>query len=253
MRAVFAIALGGLAAAQTPAVFDATRVALSPPKIVAEIDTAKIKGELVWLAWSNDGATLYLKSAEFDRWRNERARHHLVPATGGTLTATDGTPIWAAGYWMWKSGTSAPGVPEMKFDTETQTQMTTAVGTVRDGGLSQSRGDPSQTQVDADYASAQQVARVTIKLKGLVIAQSTNKAVPPGFVWGWAPAPVGGLAFVDGKKRLVLLDRMGRTIEVPGATDVLLPAWSPDGTRLAYLQKKDKKKYVLNVVEVGTR
>ena len=46
---------------------------------------------------------------------------------------------------------------------------------------------------------------------------------------------------------------MGRTIEVPGATDVLLPAWSPDGTRLAYLQKKDKKKYVLNVVEVGTR
>ena len=141
----------------------------------------------------------------------------------------------------------------MKFDTETQTQMTTAVGTVRDGGLSQSRGDPSQAQATADYASAQQVATVTIKLKGKVIAQSVNASVAPGLLWSWAPAPIGALAYVDSRKRLVLIDRVGQTVEFAGATDVLLPAWSPDGTRLAYLQKKDKKRYVLNVVEVGLK
>jgi len=254
MRAVLLIALvGQVAVVQTPAVFDVTRVALSPPKVVAEIDTGKVKGELVGLAWSDDGATFYLRSAEFDRWRNERAQHHLVPATGGTLTATDGMPPWAAGYWMWKSGSSAPGVPEMKFDTETETQMATAVGSVRDGGLSQSRGDPTQTQVASDVASAQQVATVTIKLKGTLIVQSVNKPVAPGLLWSWAPTPIGALAFVDGKKRLVLIDRSGRTLQVPGATDVLLPAWSPDGTRLAYLQKKDRKKYVLTLVEIDSR
>jgi Tol biopolymer transport system component len=78
-----------------------------------------------------------------------------------------------------------------------------------------------------------------------------NKPVVPGLTFGWAPSPMGVLAFVDDKKRLVLIDRVGHKLEVPGATDVLLPAWSPDGTRIAYLQKKGKKAYTLNVIEVG--
>jgi hypothetical protein len=211
----------------------------------------KVKGELVALSWSNDSATLYLKAAEFDRWRNEKAQHYLVAASGGSLAPAEGTPLWAKAYWMWKSGSSAPGVPEMKFETEAQSQMATAVGTVRDGGLSQSRGDPSRPQEAADYASVQQVATVTIKLKGMLISQSTNSTIAPGLLWGWAPAPVGALAFVDGKKRLVLVDRTGATLVVPGATDALMPAWSPDGKRLAYLQKKDRKTYVMNVIEIG--
>jgi hypothetical protein len=86
-----------------------------------------------------------------------------------------------------------------------------------------------------------------------VIAQSTNAMVQPGLLWGWAPAPLAGLAYVDAKKRLMLVDQAGGTIEVPGAAEALLPAWSPDGKRLAYFRKPDKKKYVLNVIAVEIR
>jgi hypothetical protein len=211
-----------------------------------------MKGDPVGLAWAADGSMLYLRTAEYDRWRNERAYHCVVPVAGGGMTPVDAVPPWAAAYWMWKAGQVAPGVPDMRFDTDTQTQIATSVGTVRDGGLSQSRADPTQTQIASDVASAQQVATVTVKLKGIVVARSANKAIAPGATWGWAPSPLGGLAFVDGRRRLVLIDRAGRTLEVGNAAEALLPAWSPDGKRIAYLQKKGKK-YLVSVVEVEIR
>ena len=250
---ILVAAIGQAAAVQASSVFDATRATVSPARVVVEIEAGTIRGGPVGLAWAADGSMLYLRAAEYDRWRNERAHHFVVPASGGGMTSVDGVPPWAAAYWMWKSGQVAPGVPEMRFDMDTQTQIATSVGTVRDGGLSQSRADPTQTQIASDVASAQQVATITVKLKGIVVAQSANKSIVPGSTWGWAPSPLGGLAFVDGRKRLVLIDRAGRTLEVGNVAEVLLPAWSPDGKRIAYLQKKSKKKYVVSVVEVEIR
>ena len=250
---VLAAALEQAAASQAPAAFDATRATVSPARVVVEIDGDTMKGDPVGLAWAADGSMLYLRTAEYDRWRNERAHHSVVPVAGGGMTSVDTVPPWAAAYWMWKSGQVAPGVPDMRFDMDTQTQIATSVGTVRDGGLSQSRADPTQTQIASDVASAQQVATITVKLKGIVVAQSANKSIVPGSTWGWAPSPLGGLAFVDGRKRLVLIDRAGRTLEVGNVAEALLPAWSPDGKRIAYLQKKSKKKYVVSVVEVEIR
>ena len=250
---VLAAALGQAAASQALAAFDAARTSVSPTRVVVEIDGGTLKGEPVGLAWAADGSLLYLRTAEYDRWRNEQARHFLVPAAGGQIKLVDAVPPWAAAYWMWKSGQVAPGVPDMRFDRETQTQLATAAGTVRDGGLSQSRADPSQPQVASDLASLQQVATTTVKLKGTVVAQSVNKPIVPGSTWGWAPAPLGGLAFVDAKKRLVLIDRTGRTLDVAGAADAMLPAWSQDGKRIAFLQKKGRKNFVLSVVELEAR
>ena len=250
---VLAAALEQAAASQAPAAFDATRATVSPARVVVEIDGDTMKGDPVGLAWAADGSMLYLRTAEYDRWRNERAHHSVVPVAGGGMTSVDTVPPWAAAYWMWKSGAVAPGVPDMRFDTDTQTQIATSVGTVRDDGMSQSRADPTRSQIASDLASAQQVATITIKLKGVVVAQSVNSSIVPGSTWGWAPSPLGGLAFVDARKRLVLIDRSGRTLEVGNAAEALLPAWSPDGKRIAYLQKKGRKNYVLNVVEVEAR
>lgn len=250
---ILAVALGQAAAAQVLDAFDTTRAAVSPPRVIAEIDGGIAKGEPVGLAWAADGSILYLRTAEYDRWRNEQAHHFLVSATGQPTKPVDAAPPWAAAYWMWKSGQVAPGVPDMRFETDAQTQMSTATGTVRDGGLSQSRADPTQSQVTTDLASVQQTATITIRLKGTVVAQSVNKPMVPGVTWGWAPAPLGGLAFVDAKKRLALIDRAGKTLDVAGTADVMLPAWSPDGKRIAYLQRKGRKNLVLSVVEVDAR
>jgi hypothetical protein len=47
------------------------------------------------------------------------------------------------------------------------------------------------------------------------------------------------------------MDPDGRKVEVPASKDALLPAWSDDATRLAYLQDSGRKKLTLYVAEVS--
>jgi hypothetical protein len=249
MLPVLLFVLVAQASGQPTAVADIAQLKIGPPKAFAEIDTGKLKGDPVRLAFSADGS-FYLRVAETDRWGNERPRHYVIASSGAAPTATDGEPPWANAYWLWKSVSIAPGVPDLRFEFETREQMKTAVGSVRDAGASQSRADPSQPQVATDAAQVQKVKTVTVRLKREIIAEGVNAAVVPGRTFGWAPAPMGVLAYVSGKKRLTLIDREGRKHEIEGAANVLLPAWSPDGTQIAYLQKKDRKKYTLMVVDV---
>ncbi len=237
------------ASGQPTAVADLAQMKIAQPRVVAEIDTGKLKGDPVRLAFGADGS-FYLRVAETDRWGNERSRHYVIATSGAVPTAADGEPAWASTYWLWKSASIAPGVPDLRFEFETREQMKTAVGSVRDAGASQSRADPSQPQVATDSAQVQKVRTVTVRLKREIIAEGVNAPVVPGRTFGWAPAPMGVLAYVNARKRLTLIDREGRKREIEGATNVLLPAWSPDGGRIAYLQKKDRKKYTLMVVDV---
>ena len=56
---------------------------------------------------------------------------------------------------------------------------------------------------------------------------------------------MGRIAFVDANGRLVLLDQRKHKQTVQGVKDGLLPAWSTDGARLAWVQKSGRKKYTL--------
>jgi hypothetical protein len=47
------------------------------------------------------------------------------------------------------------------------------------------------------------------------------------------------------------MDRSGTKQEIAGSKDALLPAWSPDGMRLAWLQRDGKKKYQLKIASVN--
>lgn len=247
--------------AQNPATPPATvpdvgTLTLSAPRVALEIDAGKLQGDPARLAWGPEGA-MYLRVSQIDRWANERSKHYqlVLPAASSAASAPrtgslEGEPAWASSYWLWKSASFAPGNPDLKFDVDVQVGLKTATASLRDQGLSQSGGDPSRPRIQSDVESAQQVRTTTVKLKGQVIAELVNQSFVPGFTFGWAPSPMGILAYVDAKKRLTLVDREGRTREVPGATDALLPAWSPDGRQIAYLAKKDKKKYDLMIVDV---
>ncbi len=256
--AILFVLLAHLPLPQAPAATDVTRLALSPAKAITEIDTGKLKGEPTRLSWESDTSRLYLRTTEVDRWLNERTHHYLISMSAPTAVEVE--PGWASAYWAWKSERFSPADPAFKVEIESTTKRLSSTSTVRGGDIAGMGGDPSmgtgggsmpaQTAVDAAMQS-QQATTLTGRVKGQIVGEWTNQQPQPGKQMGWAPTPMTALAYVDPRKHLMLVDRDGRTREVPGAVDVMLPAWSTNGKQLAYLQKKDKKKYTLMVMDVG--
>ncbi len=237
-------------AAQAP---DARALTLSPPKAVLELDAGRLQGDLTRLAWGPDGR-MYVRATQVDRWGNQRNKHYQVTTKGASAAAPepiDSEPPWASDYWLWKSSSFAPGKPDLKFDLDVQQEVKTPTAVLKDDGLSQSGGDPSRPRVQGAIEGAQTVRTTTVKLKGEVIAEMVNATLVPGQTFGWAPSPMAVLAYTDRTRHLNLIDRDGHKREVAGATDALLPAWSPDGKQIAYLAKKGGKKYALMVIDVS--
>jgi hypothetical protein len=59
------------------------------------------------------------------------------------------------------------------------------------------------------------------------------------------------IAFAEQKTgKLVLMDRNGNKQKIEGTKDVVLPAWTDDGTRLAYLESRGRTRYALVVATV---
>ena len=98
---------------------------------------------------------------------------------------------------------------------------------------------------------ANQKARIeTLRLNGRLIDQTINTPLIPGRRFGWAPASRELLAWADRNGRLVLVDRDGRTRESKGTKHVLLPAWSEDATRIAFIERVKSDAYVLRLVRI---
>jgi hypothetical protein len=240
---------------------DIRHLNLSPPTAIIELDMSKLQGEPVRLAWAPDGRQLYVRTGQTDRWGNERDWHYLVSPGQAQAEPIGSEPIWYGRYWAWKSSLSAPGVPEFRLNLESSQLVKTSTGVAREGDIGATQSDPTGPGSElgpqgrailALAAQGQKVTIVTVRLKGELLAEFVNTPMVPGLTFGWAPTPMGAIAYVSGKKRLVLMDRAGRKRELAGAKDVALPAWSDSGARLAYLQKKDKRRYVLMMVELGT-
>ena len=77
-----------------------------------------------------------------------------------------------------------------------------------------------------------------------------NAPAIPGLTFGWGPAGTGLIAFSNPAGRLVIMDDQGRKQEIASSKSTLLPAWTDDATRLAYLERTGKDKVVLKIVEV---
>jgi hypothetical protein len=114
-------------ATPAPALVDASKLTLSAPAAIVELDMGKLKGDPVRLSWSTDGQQMYLQTAERDRNGGVKSTHHYLLALDGQAPqGVDEEPVWSTRYWAWKSGQSAPGMMSFRIDVDQQRQRRSA-------------------------------------------------------------------------------------------------------------------------------
>lgn len=233
-------------------------VFLLGPTTLVQIDTGKLKGTPAQLAWSEDGTQLYLQTAEHDGAGKVTRTHAFLFTLGDpALTPTDGAPAWATRYWSWKSYKTPPNSegPEIQVSQEMRTQNATESamgGSLNEGGGSVQGLNGSGTSLNAVTTRAQQqskVPAVILKLKTEIVGEFVDTPPVPGLTFGWAPALPAQLAYANTSGRLAIADGQGHSREVAGTKNVTLPAWSPDGSKIAFLSMTGKNKYDVCVVD----
>jgi hypothetical protein len=225
---------------------------------VGEIDLGKIKGALVrQLAWSPDGSLFYLMTYDPNPDASIKATYHyLIPAAGGAPKRVDVQPEWAATYWQWKSDKAAPGDPSFAIEVSQDKKREEAVAIPMGGEMAKGgAGDPTgglSTQAAMEAGRAMRNNNVyTLRLKGEIVGEWVDHPIVPGLTFGWGPPKSGLIAFSERQSgRLVILDKTGAKQKVDNTKGIVLPAWTEDGARLAYLESRGRNKYALVVAKV---
>jgi hypothetical protein len=246
-----ALALGLFLQAST--MLDVSSAKIGAPTVVADLDLGKLKGELRRVSWSVDDSELALRTAEGDK-PADRVHFFIVGAAGGVVTAVDREPDWANEYWTFKSDRSAPGLPGVMIDVQ-QTLENVKIGTGSAGaaaGIDRAGGNTVMSADNIDREAQHQKQNVIrLTLYGEAISQFVNQRPAPGEQFSWGPKGTGAVAYVDADGRLFVLDRAKHKRPIAGVKDAMLPAWSADGAKLAYIQKSGRKKYTLAWVPIS--
>jgi hypothetical protein len=246
------VGLSGLGVAASAGARDRPIAPLTTPVVWAEIETDVLKGRPAQLAWSDDRSELYLEVVEGDSPAMLKFRHYLV-RKGGPPKAVDARPKWVEAYWKWKSARSFFGDPRLTIQIETQQRVldnlngTAANKTVY---LTDSpNGVSGQALMMAKQTGGTQVVSL-LRLHGQVIGEFDNEMIVPGYTFSWSPEQLRLIAYRSTSGRLAIMNDDGRTETCAATRDVLLPAWSDDGAAIAYLERLNRKKLALRVVEI---
>jgi hypothetical protein len=240
-------------AAQTSTPFDAASIVVGPPTIVAEIDLGKLKGEPRELAWSPDNSELYVQTSDGDK-PDDRVYSYVVATAGGAVKDAGRPPEWAADYWAFKSDRSAPGLPSLMIDLQTGSE-TVKVGT--GGGIGSDRTSSPGGGTDLSGSTLEKTAEsqkeriFRLTLLGETVGEWVNTRPIPGQTFSWGPKGSGAIAFVDRDGRLFVFDQARHRKAIADVKGATLPAWTIDGTKLAYLHKSGRKKYTLAWVPIS--
>jgi hypothetical protein len=258
MEDIMLFALAVIAALPAAPASDASKLTLSTPTAIVELDTRKLKGEPLRLTWSPDAQQMYVQTAERDHAGAIKAAYHYVLALDGKAPArVDEEPAWSSAYWARKATQAAPGLAAFSIDVEERQKRVAGTATPMGGDLA--KGSPEGTAAGVGAGTDQAMAAAlqsqvahyyTLKLKGEVIGEFVNTPAIPGLTFGWGPAGTGLIAFSNRDGHIVIMDNEGRKQEIASSKSALLPAWTDDGKRLAYLEKTGKGKAVLRIVDV---
>jgi len=245
------LGLGLLVASDQPPAaagsMDVSTIKVGAPASVATLDLGKLKGEVEELSWAPDGSQFYLQMVE----TKGKVSHYLIATEGGAITSTDSRPAWANDYWKFKSDRYAPGVESLVIDVQQKYEQQ-KYGTGSAGAADRSSSGAGADNINnADNISkqAQTTTQSVVKLVllGETIGTWVDKRPTPGTTFSWGPSGSGAIAFVDEKGQLVLLDNHQHRQPVAYALkEVSMPSWSMDGSRLAWLAKAGRNKYMLS-------
>lgn len=237
---VSAFVLAAVLLAQGP--FDVSTAAVAKPVAICHLDMNVLRGEVRRLSWSPDGRYLHVQTIERDALRD-----YIVTLPEGIVSIAFGEPEWATHYWAMKSDLSAPGQQGLKIEVIEDHQRTRPAPFT--GGFTPTAAagqTPDQRNPVDTYA-----VEVKLKLLGQEVGYFLNDVAFGGITFGWGPAGSGAIAFVDEKGRVGLFDREKHKRMVPDTKDATLPAWSADGSRVAFLQKDGKRTYRLMMATVA--
>jgi len=263
-RAVLAtVLLAAPAAAFAQQPLNVGSLAVSQPRTVAEFDTDDVKGQPGRLAWSEDGKQLYLQTFQGERGRpTATLRHYVFSIETGKRESIDAEPDWAKLSWSKKADRSSPDAPAFMIDIATSTRLerTTSApmggdmarGGTGGGGDTNSGGGTSAGDAIANAAAAQTVTVHAMKLGNETIGEFVNSVIVPGLTFGWGPKGTKAIAYaVPSSGRIVIMDVTGKKQELPATKDSLLPAFSPDGTSLAWIRRDGRKSFQLQIVQIN--
>lgn len=219
--------------------------------------TLELKGEPTRLSWSADGSQLAIQTSERDdKGMTKNPRYYLIAAADGKVSNAQASPEWAETYWTWKSNQYAPWAPSLAIDVKQDQKTVSSTSTPMGGALAKGSpsGDPTGGTT-ADEAlqhklGSQTLNVVTLTLLGETVGYFEGVQFIPGYTFGWAPKELASIAYVTQGGRLAVMDKERKKQQLDSTKGVLLPAWSVDGTKIAFLQKAGKNKYDLYVAPV---
>jgi WD40 repeat protein len=236
MKLAWAFALAISAAATT----DVSSLRVSAPRSVCVLDPSVVKGDVRRLSWSTDNRALHLQTLD-----RAVVRDFIVTLPDGVVSLAFGEPEWAASYWAAKADLSAPGEPRLRIEVIEDHQRTKPVPFT--GGFTAGGAQAVDQRNPVDTFAIE----VKLKLLGQEVGYFLNDVAFGGITFGWGPRGSGAIAFVDEKGRVVLFDRDRHKQVIAGTRDALLPAWSPDGSTLAFLLKDARRAYRLMVASIA--
>ena len=225
----------------------------------AKTASIELKGEPIRLAWAADGTQLAIATGERDKagMVTNNQRFYVLSTADGKLAPSQAWPDWADKYWAWKSNNYAPWSSTTVIDLKSDVKTLSATSAPMGGGLAKGSpsGDPSGGGTTAEEVARhsyenQKVNVATLTLMGETVGYFEGVQFIPGYTFGWAPKDLASIAYVTRAGRLAVMDKDAKKQELDDTKNVLLPAWSVDGTKIAFLQKSGKNKYDLFVAPV---